>query len=436
MVTTKTIKKGYKQTELGVITEDWDVKQFVEVMDGFSSGQTPYRAIADYYRGDIPWITSGELNYNIITDTIEKITIEGVRAANLKLIPKGTFLFAITGLEAAGTRGRCAITGIEATTNQSCMALYPKKNILITPYLYHYYVRYGDELAFKYCQGTKQQSYTGGIAKKLPIIVPPTVEEQNAIATILSDTDTLIERLDKLIAKKKGIKQGTMQQLLTGKKRLPGYSGEWEMKKLGEIFKFLNTANNSRADLRESGEVEYIHYGDIHTRWKCFLDCSKNELPFIDKAKVDNVPFLENGDLVIADASEDYEGLASCVEIRNIGKRKIVAGLHTLLLRSDKNIVADGFKGYLRNYHGVKDTLIRLSTGISVFSISKTNLKMVEVSIPPTVEEQNAIATILSDMDAEIERLEQKLDKYTMLKQGMMQELLNGKTRLIKENKA
>jgi len=186
------VRAGYKQTEIGVIPEDWDVKEFMEVMDGFSSGQTPYRAIVDYYRGDIPWITSGELNYNVITDTIEKINIDGVRAANLKIIPIGTFLFAITGLEALGTRGRCAITGIDATTNQSCMALYPKKNMLTTPYLYHYYVRYGNELAFKYCQGTKQQSYTGAIAKKLPIIVPPTVEEQTGIATVLSDTDALI----------------------------------------------------------------------------------------------------------------------------------------------------------------------------------------------------------------------------------------------------
>lgn len=140
------LKTGYKQTEFGAIPNEWHIKQFAEVMDGFSSGQTPYRAIAEYYRGDIPWITSGELNYNVITDTIEKITKEGVRAANLKIIPKGTFLFAITGLEAEGTRGSCAITGIEATTNQSCMALYPKKGMLITEYLFHYYVRYGKEL--------------------------------------------------------------------------------------------------------------------------------------------------------------------------------------------------------------------------------------------------------------------------------------------------
>jgi type I restriction enzyme S subunit len=128
----------YKKTDVGVIPEDWEVVDFQEVMDGFSSGQTPYRGKPEFYKGTIPWITSGELNYKEITDTKEKITPEGVRDANLKIIPKGTFLFAITGLEAEGTRGSCAITGIEATTNQSCMALYPKKGLLTTLYLYHF----------------------------------------------------------------------------------------------------------------------------------------------------------------------------------------------------------------------------------------------------------------------------------------------------------
>ncbi|MBC3789367.1 restriction endonuclease subunit S [Spirosoma utsteinense] len=223
------LKKGYKQTEVGVIPEDWVDCKFEDVLTGFSSGQTPYRAIDRYYTGNIPWITSGELNYNTITDTIEKITKEAVVKTNLKIIPKGTFLFAITGLEAAGTRGSCAITGIEATTNQSCMALYPKKDLITTDYLFQFYVKYGDWLALQYCQGTKQQSYTGRIAKRLPIVLPPTIAEQTAIATALSDADALISRLETLIAKKRAIKQGAMQQLLKPKKG-------WVVKKLGDCL--------------------------------------------------------------------------------------------------------------------------------------------------------------------------------------------------------
>ena len=222
----KNIKKGAMQElltgkrRLSGFTGKWEVKNFGDVMDGFASGQTPYRAKPEYYKGNIPWITSGELNYNIITDTIEKITPEAVHDTNLKILPKGTFLFAITGLEAEGTRGSCAITGIEATTNQSCMALYPKAGILTTDYLFHYYAEFGKRLALVYCQGTKQQSYTGATAKLLPIVLPPTIEEQSAITQILSDMDAEIRELERRRDKYLMLKKGMMQQLLTGSIRL------------------------------------------------------------------------------------------------------------------------------------------------------------------------------------------------------------------------
>ena len=215
----RSIKQGAMQKLLQP-KEGWLIKKFEDVMDGFSSGQTPYRGIKEYYTGNIPWITSGELNYNIITDTIEKITEDAVRKTNLKIIPSGTLLMAITGLEAAGTRGSCAITGIPATTNQSCMALYPKKGKLITKYLFYYYVLHGNKFAFEYCQGTKQQSYTGRIVRKLPITLPPIIDEQIRIAEILSDMDAEITALEAKLEKYKRIKQGMMQNLLTGKIRL------------------------------------------------------------------------------------------------------------------------------------------------------------------------------------------------------------------------
>lgn len=140
---------GFKNTEVGVIPEDWEIKRFEDVITGFFSGQTPSRLKTEYYKGEIPWITSTELNYNIITDTNEKITESAVKSKNLKKLPKGTFLFAITGLEAEGTRGKCALTGIEATTNQSCIALFPNRG-LITLYLFYYYEKFGDWYAFNY----------------------------------------------------------------------------------------------------------------------------------------------------------------------------------------------------------------------------------------------------------------------------------------------
>ena len=98
---------------------------------------------------------------------------------------------------------------------------------------------------------------------------------------------------------------------------------DWEVKTIGDMFEFLNTANNPRSDLLENGEIKYIHYGDIHTKWVSFLDCASDELPLIREDKVRNAPFLEDGDLVMADASEDYDGIGISVEVTNAtGRRK------------------------------------------------------------------------------------------------------------------
>jgi type I restriction enzyme, S subunit len=197
---------------------EWRMIRLGDVIDRCFSGATPLRSRPEFYKGNIRWITSGELNYNTITDTSEKISPEAVLRTNLKVLPKNTFLMAITGLEAEGTRGSCGIVGAEATTNQSCMAVFPKPDLTVE-YLFHYYVLRGKELALKYCQGTKQQSYTAKIVRLLPILLPP-VEEQRAIATVLSDMDAEIAALEKRREKTRLLKQGMMQELLTGRTRL------------------------------------------------------------------------------------------------------------------------------------------------------------------------------------------------------------------------
>lgn len=198
---------------------EWKHGVWKDVLTGFYSGATPYRGRADYYKGNIRWVSSGELNYNIIKDTIEHISEKAKSETSLMVHPAGTFLMAITGLEAAGTRGRCAILGKDATTNQSCMAIYGTDKMII-PYLYHYYLLNGEDLALQYCQGTKQQSYTAAIVKELPIYYPCDIGEQQAIAQVLSDMDGEIEQLEKKLSKYRQIKQGMMQELLTGRIRL------------------------------------------------------------------------------------------------------------------------------------------------------------------------------------------------------------------------
>lgn len=198
---------------------EWSSRLLGELIESCSSGATPYRGRPDYYVGDVKWITSGELKYNVIHDTIEHISNEAALKTNLKIHPVGTFLIAITGLEAAGTRGSCGFVGSPATTNQSCMAIYPSPELDVQ-YLYQYYVLHGDELALRYCQGTKQQSYTAKLVKLLPIDLPPSVEEQSAIAALLSDMDAEIAELELELAKTRALKQGMMQKLLTGEIRL------------------------------------------------------------------------------------------------------------------------------------------------------------------------------------------------------------------------
>src|SRR5258708_6638163 len=197
----------------------WRTRLLGEVISHCSSGATPYRGRLDYYKGEVKWITSGELNYNLITETIEHISEEAKQKTNLKLHPVGTFLMAITGLEAAGTRGACGIVGSPSTTNQSCMAIYPTSE-LRAEYLYHYYVLRGKDLALQYCQGTKQQSYTAQLVKLLPIALPPNVEEQSAVADVISEMHVDIDALEARLSTARLIKQGMMQELLTGKVRL------------------------------------------------------------------------------------------------------------------------------------------------------------------------------------------------------------------------
>lgn len=132
------VTQEYKQTEFGPIPSDWILCTFQDVLTTFSSGATPYRGIPEYYKGNVRWISSGELNYNKILDTVEHISQQAVRNANLRVHQPGTFLMAITGLEAEGTRGRCAFIGAPATTNQSCLAINGTER-MCTEYLFWFY---------------------------------------------------------------------------------------------------------------------------------------------------------------------------------------------------------------------------------------------------------------------------------------------------------
>ncbi len=211
----------------------------------------------------------------------------------------------------------------------------------------------------------------------------------------------------------------------------------WQQKNVGEVFKFLKTYAFSRSQLDavklNSRDIFNIHYGDIHAQFDSnILDLSKvKSLPKLTAQKdfKEGDDFLKNGDLILADASEDYKGLCECVELTNISNFKIISGLHTFALRCTKQNIAEGFKPYLFKHSDVKKRICQIATGISVLGVSKSNLSKLTLIIP-TFDEQQKIASILKDWDFAIETTQNLIDKLKIRKKGLCQQLLTGKKRL------
>ncbi len=193
-------------------TNNWEQRKLGEILEDMYNGQTPSRANPNYWNGKIKWLSSGELNRGLITQCSESITEEGQKSANLRVVPKGTFIMAITGLEAAGTRGNCGILGFDTTMNQSCMALFPNKRMLCPEYLFQWYMMIGEEYGIRFTQGTKQQSYNAEIIKELSICLPK-IEEQKQIAELLFSLDNLITLHQRKCDELKKYKKGLLQKM-------------------------------------------------------------------------------------------------------------------------------------------------------------------------------------------------------------------------------
>ena len=263
---------------------------------------------------------------------------------------------------------------------------------------------------------------------QLPIPAIPT-GEQSRIKEVLDNVESEARALEKLIAKKRAIKQGMIQELLTGRTRLPGFDGEWHAVTLGEHVRYVKTVALSRAQLNATSPTRYLHYGDIHTRGDSVLDTSVEMMPRVSKDLLGNAGYLQKGDLVFADASEDPDGVGKSVEITGVPSEGVVPGLHTIAARFDKRVLADGFKGYLQFIDAFRSQLLALASGTKVLATTRSYISRIELTLPG-IAEQVAISEILRDADAEIEALERRLEATRDIKQGMMQELLTGLTRL------
>jgi len=259
---------------------------------------------------------------------------------------------------------------------------------------------------------------------KIPL--PPTLAEQEAIAGALSDADELIESLEKLIAKKRQIKHGTMQELLTGKRRLPGFTEKWETKRLGELgATYGGLTGKTKADFGK-GEARYITFLNVMNNVRIDLD----QVDAVDVRAGEHQNAVRNGDLFFNGSSETPEEVGMCSvlldEVENLYLNSFCFGYR---LFADNSADRLFLTYYLRSGVGRK-LLFSLAQGATRHNLSKTALMAVAMKLPP-LNEQSAIAAVLSDMDAEIAALEAKLAKARQIKLGMMQELLTGRRRLI-----
>lgn len=414
------IPNGYKQTRVGVIPEDWKVLKIGDITDVFSGG-TPNTSIKEYWGGTIPWMSSGELNQKWVYSVKGRITEKGLKESSTRYIPE---LCVLIGLAGQGkTRGTAAINFSSLCTNQSIAAIYPTDR---HSSMFLYYVM--DNLYYELRELSSGDGGRGGLTKSLIkniFVQYPYIDEQQKIAEVLSDIDELIFSLEKLIAKKKAVKQGTMQELLTGKKRLPGFSGEWNNYIIGEMGTFYNGLSGKSKKDFDCGDAFFITFLNVLSNVK--IDTSI--LASVNVKENESQNTVQKGDLFFNTSSETSEEVGMCAVLDESLKNTYLNSFCFGFRLNDDSQNSLFLSYYLNSPIGRKIMSV-LAQGATRYNLSKNNFSETVIRLP-SKEEQTSIASILSDMDDEIEVLEQKLEKYRQVKQGMIQQLLTGKIRLV-----
>lgn len=410
------LKPGYKQTEAGVIPEEWGLKRLGEIAS-ITAGGTPSRINPRYWNGDIPWVTTSELDFYTVEQAKQSITTEGLKNSAARLLPPGTVLMALYGQ--GKTRGKIGVLGIEAATNQACAAISLNRNIS-SKFIFHFLASQYEAIRNLSNTGN-QENLNGSIVRSIWVSLPPE-PEQRAIAAALSDVDGLIGALDQLIAKKRDVKQAAMQQLLSGQRRLPDLNGEWEVKRLEQIGSFSKGQGIRKDEVLAAG-IPCVRYGEIYTRHSDYI---RDFHSFISAEVAAQSKGLQKGDLLFAGSGETAEEIGKCVAF--LSQEEAYAGGDIVILTPSGQDSL--YLGYVMNHTSVSSQKARMGQGDAVVHISARNLAQLQLRLPP-LPEQTAIATVLSDMDAEVAALERRRDKTRDLNQGMMQELLTGRTRLV-----
>ena len=407
------LNPGYKQTDVGVIPDEWDVVLLDSVAKR-GSGHTPDKKHPEYWNGDIKWVSlkdSDRLDALYIYDTAATITPAGIANSSATLHPAGTVVLS----RDAGV-GKSAITADVMAVSQHFIA-WKCGPRLVNRFLYYWLQAEKPEFE-RIASGNTIKTIGLPYFKKLKVPLPPFDEQQIVIAA-LSDVDALIGALERLIAKKRDVKQGAMQQLLTGQIRLPGFSGAWQLKRMGQLAIIQRGASprpiGSPIWFDEHSAVGWVRISDATASGMYLRETTQHLSPL----GVQYSRPVSRGSLI----------MSICATVGRPIITQIDACIHDGFVAFDNLRIDKYFLYYVLqsiegewSHHGQTGSQMNLNTSL----INRT-----EIRVPPTTEEQTNIAEILCDIDAEIAALEQRLLKTRDLKQGMMQELLTGKTRLI-----
>lgn len=409
------LKPGYKQTEVGMIPEDWDVKLVADVLR-FRSGKAHEQFISD--TGTYVCVNSKFIS----TDgRIRKYSKENFSPAK-----KGDILMVMSDIpngQALASAYFVEVDNIYAINQRIC-ALTAYRDL--PKYLFYILDRNPYFLGFD--NGVSQTNLLNNVFQKCPIPIPATLSEQRSIATVLSGVDAILAELEKLIAKKRAIKQAAMQELLTGKRRLPGFEGEWEMKRLGEIGKcHRGVSYKGEPDLMPHDTANTIRLLRSNNVQDSFVKTAG--LKHVNSKRVATHQILTRDDIVIcmANGSKALVGKAGRFQVSD--GYEYTFGAFMGCFRTIPAMADPGFVFYLLQTDQYQRLVGDLLAGSSINNLKPSSVESLEFLFPERSEQQ-AIAAVLSDIDTELTCLTHRRDSIQEIKQGMMQQLLTGKIRL------
>lgn len=368
------------------------------------SGNTPNRLNKEQFKGDVNWISSGELKEHYISETKEKITQEAANNNNLKLLPIGTFVIAIYGLEAEGVRGTCSITRGLSTISQACMAFTPIGSIT-NEFLYSWYKKHGNLIGIKYAQGTKQQNLSYDIISQFRIDYPQR-EEQVKLERFISLLDERIATQNKIIEKLQSLIKG----LVVAHYSTNPHTIYTKIRDLGEAY---STMAMSKDQLTDKGNP-CIFYGELFTIYGCCVGEVKSRT-HIKK----DLSTLSSGRDLLFPASTTVNALSLIAPSAVMEKDIILGGdMFGIKISQEYNPL---YLSYYFNYIANK-RLSKYAKGTTIIHLHYNEIANVTVELP-SIEEQNKIVTAIQGYSARLVIEETLLQSTSNLKQYLLSQM-------------